>query len=114
MSIVHSMDSISAESIIRTIKDILLRLSLSLQNCRGQCYDGASSMAGCKTGVSTTILRKEHRALYTHCHGHALNLAVQDAVKANVILRDTLDTIEEMTRLIKKSPRRQVIYEKVN
>ena len=99
----HSMDSISADSIIRTIEDILLRLSLSLQNCRGQCYDGASSMAGCKTGVSTTILQKEHRALYTHCYGHALNLAVQDAVKANVILRDTLDTIEEMTKLIKKS-----------
>ena len=107
------MDSISAESIIRTIEDILLRLSLSLQNCRGQCYDGASSMAGC---ISTTIglLRKEYRALYTHCYGHALNLAVQDAVKANVILRDTLDTIEEMTKLIKNSPRRQVMFEKVN
>ena len=73
-------------------------------------------MAGCKTYVSTTILRKEHRALYTHCYGHALNLADQDAVKANVILRDTLDTtsIEEMTKLIKKSPRGQVIFEKVN
>ena len=104
------MDSISAESIIRTIEDILLRLSLSLQNCRGQW---ASSMAGCKTGVSTTILRKEHRALYTHCYGHALNLAVQDAVKANVILRDALDT-EMMTKLVKKSPRRQMIFEKVN
>ena len=43
-----------------------------------------------------------------------MNLAVQDAVKANVILRDTLDTIEEMTKLIKQSPRRQVIFEKVN
>ena len=105
------MDSISAESIIRTIEDILLRLSLSLKNCRGQW---ASSMAGCKTGVSTTILRKEHRALYTHCYGHVLNLAVQDAVKANVILRDTLDTIEEKTKLIKQSSRRQVNFEKVN
>ena len=51
-------------------------------------------MAGCKTGVATTILRKEQRALYTHCYGHALNLAVQDSVKANVILRDTLDTYQ--------------------
>ena len=73
-------------------------------------------MAGCKTYVSNTILQKEHTALYTHCYGHALNLAVQDAVKANVILRDTLDTtsIEEMTKRIKKSPRGQVIFEKVN
>ena len=109
----HSMDSISAERIISKIEDILLRLSLSLQNCHGQCYDGASSKAGCKTGASTTILQKKHRTLYTHCYGHALNLAVQDAVKANVILHDTLDTIEEMTKLIKKSPRKQVIFEKV-
>ena len=63
-----------------------------------------------------TILRKEYRALYTHCYGHDLNLAVQVAVKANVILRDTLDTtsIEEMTKLVKKSPRGQVIFENVN
>ena len=33
----------------------------------------------------------------------------QDAVKANPIIRDALDTIEEMSKLIKKSPRRQVI-----
>ena len=67
-------------------------------------------MSGCKTGVSTSLLRKEPRALYTHCYGHALNLAVQEAVKANIILRDTMDTIEEMTKLIKKSPRRQAIF----
>ena len=63
--------------------------------------------------VSTKLLAKERRALYTHCYGHSLNLAVQDAVKANPIIRDALDTIEEMSKLIKKSPRRQVIFQKV-
>ena len=47
----HSMDDITAEHITRTI---LLRLSLPLENYCGQCYDGASSMAGCKTGASTS------------------------------------------------------------
>ena len=91
----------------------MLRFSLQLDHCRGQCYDGASSMAGCRTGVVTTILAKEKRALYTHCYGHALNLAVQDTVKSNHILRDTLDTVEEMTKLIKKSPGRDTIFHKV-
>ena len=59
----HSMDDTTAERITRTIEDILLRLSLPLENCRGQCYDGASSMAGCKTGVSTNLLAKERRSL---------------------------------------------------
>ena len=109
----HSLESTSAQSITHTIQDLLLRLSLQLENCRGQCYDGASAMAGCRTGVATTLLQKEPRALYTHCYGHALNLAVQDAVKANPVLRDTLDTVEEMTKLIKKSPKRKVIFHKV-
>ena len=109
----HSLESTTAQNIFHTIEDILLRLSLQLENCRGQCYDGASSMAGCKTGVATTLLRKEPRALYTHCYGHALNLAVQESVKANCILRDTLDTVEEMTKLIKKSPKREAIFLKV-
>ena len=75
-----SMDSTSAESIIQMIEDILLRLSLSLQNCYGQFHHRASSMAGCKIGVAPTILRNENKALYTYCNSLALNLAVQDAV----------------------------------
>ena len=109
----HSLESTTAQCITKTIKDVLLRLSLQLENCRGQCYDSASAMAGCKTGVATTVLKKEPRALYTHCYGHVLNLAVQDSVKANHILQDTLDTVEEMTKLIKKSPKREAIFQKV-
>ena len=45
----HSLESTTAEHISRTILDIMLRLSLQLNNCRGQCYDGANTMAGCKT-----------------------------------------------------------------
>ena len=36
------------------IKDVLLKLQLSLVNCRGQCYDGARNMMGHKTGVAKT------------------------------------------------------------
>ncbi len=47
----YSLESTSADSIVSIIKDILLRMNLSPKNCRGQCYDGASSMSGgrCKT-----------------------------------------------------------------
>ena len=74
----HSLDSTTAQSTTHTIEDILLRLSLQLENCRGQCYYGASAMAGSRTGVATIIRAKEPQALYTHSNGHALNLAVQD------------------------------------
>ena len=100
----HGMESTTAQSITRIIEDILLHLSLKLEGCQGQCYDRASSMAGCKTGVATNILAKEPRALYIHCYGHALNLAIQETVKRNSILQDTLDTVGEMAKLIKRSP----------
>lgn len=41
----HKIDNIS-DSIVKAIKDILLRCSLCLENCREQTYDGASNMMG--------------------------------------------------------------------
>ena len=59
----HSLTCTTSATITHTIEDILLRLS---DNYRGQCFDGASSMAGCRTGVATTILKKQPLAIYTH------------------------------------------------
>lgn len=56
-----------------------------------------------KSGVATKLIGPESRALYTHCYGHALNLATQDALKGVKIMEDVLDTVFEITRLIKKS-----------
>ena len=43
---------IDANTLTETIEDSLLRMNLSLKNCRGQCYDGASNMTGVKKGVA--------------------------------------------------------------
>ena len=108
----HSLESLSADTIVSTVQDILLRLNLRIDNCRGQCYDGASSMSGSKSGVATRLLALEPRALYTHCYGHALNLAAQDALKSVKVMADALDTVYEITKLIKKSPKRDIIFKK--
>ena len=108
----YSLESTTAESIISTIKDVLLRMDLRIENCRGQCYDGASSMSGEVSGVVKQVTDLEHRALYTHCYGHALNLAAQDSIKHIKLMQDTLDTTLEITKLIKQSPKREVIFKK--
>ena len=51
----YSLDSTSADTIFSTIQDVLLRLNLKIQNCRGQCYDGASSMSGSRSGVAAKL-----------------------------------------------------------
>ena len=109
----YSLESTSAESLFSTIKDILLHMNLRIEKCRGQCYDGASSMSGHKSGVAEKIMDLESRALYTHCYGHALNLAAQDSIKQIKIMEDTLDTTYEITKLIKKSPKREAIFKKI-
>ena len=75
-------NSTTANALVALIKDVLLRMNLKLENCRGQCYDGASNMKGRISGVSTQLLKDEPRAIYTHCYGHALNLACQDTVRS--------------------------------
>ena len=109
----HALESTSAASIVFVIKDILLRLNFRIDNCRGQCYDGASTMSGGRSGVATQIADSEPRVLYTHCYGHALNLATQDAIKGVKLMADTFDTVYEITKLIKKSPKRQSIFKAI-
>ena len=38
-------------------------------------------MSGTKRGVAANITTEEPRAIYTHCYGHALNLAVGDTIR---------------------------------
>lgn len=109
----HYVDSIKADTLVAVLKDVLLRLGLPLGDCRGQCYDGAANMAGAKSGVATQILQEEPRATFTHCYGHALNLAAGDTIKKNKILRNALDTTFEISKLLKYSPRRDAIFHRI-
>ena len=77
----HTTASTNASSILAIIKDVLLRMNVSLSNYRGQCYDGAAVMSGCRGGVATQLAQEEPRALYTHCCGHSLNLDCQDTIR---------------------------------
>ncbi len=91
-----------AAVLLQVIQDALTRMSIGFNKIRGQC---ASSMLGRRSGVATCILQEEPRALYAHCYGHSLNLACSDSVKECKVMRDSLDVVQEITKLVKKSPR---------
>lgn len=44
----YNVGTIDSDALVATLKNVLLRMSLKLTQCRGQCYDGASNMTGCK------------------------------------------------------------------
>ena len=96
------MEVANANTIDHVIKDVLLRMNISLAKCRGQCYDGCSTMTGEKGGVAKQIKDIEKKALLTHCYTLSLNLAVGDAIKNSKIMRDALETTHEIIKLIKK------------
>lgn len=88
-------------------------MNVKLSECRGQCYDGASNMSGIRNGVSSQIIAEEKRAVYTHCYGHALNLAVGDTIKQSRVCREALETAFEISKLIKFSPKRNAAFNRI-
>jgi len=105
----YEIPNISSDTIVAALKDILTRYQLNTDNCRGQCYDGASNMLGKSSGVAVQIRRLQPLALETHCHAHSLSLSVKDTTKDIKILRDTMGTAGEIAILIKYSPKREKI-----
>ena len=87
-------------------------MHLKINDCRGQCYDGASTMSGSKSGVAIRIKSLNEKTLYTHCYGHELNLSVKDVCSQVKCLKTTFDTGSEICKLVKLSPQRETHFKK--
>lgn len=102
-----------ADTIFGVIKDLLIRCSLSLSQCRGQAFDGASNMSGINNGVQALVKKVESRALYVHCLAHNLNLCVQCVSKQCDAIRNVMDFMYELIQLIKFSPKRLTLFNRI-
>ena len=109
----YEIPNIKSDTIVDSIKDSLIRFALSLDKCRGQCYDGASNMLGKKSGVAKKILEVQPRAHPTHCHAHSLSLSVKDATVGSKLLTDAMDIVREISILIKFSPKREKMLDDI-
>ena len=103
----HPLSDTIADTIVKVILDTIQRMGLKFENARGQRYDRALTMAGVKNGVTTKIKLLNDAALYTHCYGHALNLAMNDCIINTKDLNDVWVMLKEICNLVKKSPSRE-------
>ena len=103
----YQIPDISVNAIKSVLQDALIRLHLSLDKCRGQCYDSASNMQGKNSGVATKIQEKQPEAFPTHCHCHSSNLSLKDSTKELKLLSDAMDISKEIVTLIKCLPKRE-------
>ena len=99
-----------AETIFHAIKDLLIRCDLPLSMCCGQAYDGASNMQGRRKGVATRFKQENPAAIALHCCAHSLNLCLQDAAKNLNCIRDALETVKEISTLIRYSPKQLHLF----
>ena len=94
----------TAETLFTVIKD-LIRCALPLSLCRGQAYDGAANMQGKRSGVAARFLSENPAAIPVHCFARSLNLCLQGVGKNVVCIRDALDMVKEIGKLIQLSPK---------
>ena len=54
--------STTSEVLLKIVNDVFIRFQLSIQNCRGQCYDGAAKVSGHISGLRQLLSQGENRA----------------------------------------------------
>ncbi|PFX15098.1 52 kDa repressor of the inhibitor of the protein kinase [Stylophora pistillata] len=80
------------------IKDIIIPvgdLGLTMEDCHGQCYDGAGNMAGRLNGASSLIRAEHEKAIYVHCMNHRLNLCIANTCQLPIV-RNMMDIMMKL------------------
>ena len=100
----------SGQAIADLILEAVAGLGLSMQDCVGQCYDGAGNMAGATKGAAALITKIYPSAVYIHCASHRLNLCVMKSCQLQGV-RNMMGTMGEICRYFGFSPKRQGVLE---
>lgn len=77
-----------------------------MDDCRGQCYDGAGNMAGEFNGASSLIKEQYAKAIYVHCMNHRLNLCVADTCSI-ALVKNMMGVVRKLSEFFSNSPKRQ-------
>ena len=99
-----------AETIFQAEKDILIRCSLPINQCRGQAYDGAANMSGIRIGVQALFKKEVPQVLYVYCLTHNLNFCLKDVTNNCELIKDVMSFIYDLAQLFKFSPKRLTLF----
>jgi hypothetical protein len=107
------LENTTSQMIYMSLKDCIIRLGLSFENCRGQGYDGASNFQGCVNGVAKRFQSEYPALIPVHCLAHCINLCLQDLTRSCNSVKQALNFSMELIHLIKLPPKRQVLFENI-
>ena len=106
----YDTKSTEGEVLYALVKKVIKDLNLELENIVGKCFDGAANMSGIYKGLTTRMKECSPLAIYIHCYGHRLNLAIQGTITQIVPLRKALGQIQSLYNFIESSPKRHAIF----
>ena len=96
---------VSGEAVANTIQEFLGDRNLSIDDCRGQGYDGAGNIAGRISGVAARIQQINKKAFYVHCNSHMLNLCVAACGKEQLV-SNMMEHVRVVSEFFNFSPKR--------
>lgn len=94
-----------AETIYNELKTWLQELGLDMSQAVATGFDGASNMAGIRSGVAARIKIDFPHIEYFHCCSHRLNLALGDSSQ-NAAISRALEHIKKTIDYFRESPKR--------
>ena len=107
----YQVPNTEASTLFMVARDVLSHFNISFSHLRDKCYNGALSMAGSRSGIATLVQKEEPRAVFMHCYGRTLNLACSAFLKVSKLMKDALEIVYEITKLINKSPQRDPAFQ---
>jgi len=87
-------------------------IGLSIDNLRGQGFDGGSNMSGKFRGLQALIRQEQELAFYVHCFSHSLNLSVSKGCEVPLV-RNMLGILASVSTFLSASAKKVSIITKV-
>ena len=106
----HTICSTDGESPHTLVKSAFQETDLILKNIISERFNDAASMSVVHRGLATRMKEISPLAIYVHCYGHLLNLALQDTLTHVEVLQIALLTILSLYNFIEASPKCHTIF----
>ena len=109
----NSPDS-TGETLTKVIRDVLLRMGVTMDSLSGFSFDTAANMSGKHQGVQARIRQECPHALYVPCANHTLDLVLQEASRDIAIVASAIQFARDAVNVVNESAKRLAIYKAIS
>ncbi|CAB4033056.1 zinc finger MYM-type 1-like [Paramuricea clavata] len=109
----YSTKSMEREVLYELVKTAISKLELRLEDIVAECFDGAANMSGARKGLAARMKECSPLSIYIHCHGHRLDLALQNTMTTIEPLQKALAVIQSLHNFLEGSRKRHAIFKDI-